>query len=389
MSIKVSLRGRQTPPFLVMDVLERAKEKEAAGEDVIHLEVGEPDFETPEVIREAAIEAIRSGLTRYTHSQGLLELREAIVEYYRSQYGVSFSPDQVVVTSGSSPAILLALSALLDPGDEIILTNPYYACYPNFVRVLEGEPVFVPLSGKTGFQIDPDRVAAAVSKRTKAVFINSPANPTGAVASEETLKALAGLEVPIVSDEIYHELVYGPRARSILEFTDQALVVNGFSKRYAMTGWRLGFLILPPELVRPVQKLQQNLFIAANAFVQMAGITALEKGGPSVEAMRQTFDARRRILLDGLRSLGFPVEVEPAGAFYILTRADHLNPDSRRLASDILEKTNVAVTPGIDFGSEAEGHLRFSYATGEKRIREGIRRLGEALDSLRADPPGR
>jgi (5-formylfuran-3-yl)methyl phosphate transaminase len=371
----VSRRAREITPFLVMDILERAKELERAGEHVIHLEIGEPDFPTPEVIKAAAYRAMAAGETQYTHSQGLIELRQALCRHYLEKYGVSLTPEQFIITSGTSPAMVLIFAGLLDPGDEVLLTDPHYACYPNFLLLVDAVPKYVPVKEEEGFQFEPEKLASYLSPRTKAMIINSPANPTGTLLSPERMRQLADLGPYIVSDEIYHGLVYEGKEHSILEFTDRAFVINGFSKLYAMTGWRLGYLISPPEFVRPLQKLMQNFFISANPFVQRAGIAALTQAGPDIERMRATYDERRRFLLAGLEKLGFRIKVPPTGAFYVFVNARHLSLDSYSLAFDILEKAKVGVTPGIDFGAGGEGFLRFSYANSLENLAEALRRL--------------
>jgi len=362
-----------------MDVLERAAELERGGARVIHLEVGEPDFVTPQCILEAARRALREGKTHYTHSLGLMELREAISSHYRSRYGVSFSPDQVVVTAGTSPALLLLFSALLEPGDEVIHSDPHYPCYPNIVSFCGGRAVSVAVAEEDGFQYAPEKVASALSPRTKAIVINSPCNPTGAVLSTERMEAIAALGVPVVSDEIYHGLVYGERERSILEFTTNAFVLNGFSKTYAMTGWRLGYLVAPQRFVRPIQKMQQNFFISAPAPAQYAAIAALTEASVDVERMREIYDERRRFMITRLRELGFGVASEPRGAFYVLANARRFSNDSYRLAFELLEQAHVGVAPGVDFGANAEGYLRFSYANSIENIAEGLDRIGRHL----------
>jgi aspartate/methionine/tyrosine aminotransferase len=367
-----------------MDILEKAQEMERAGRDVIHLEIGEPDFDTPECVKAAAAKAMADGFTHYTHSLGIVELREAIAEDYYRRYGVSVSPDRIIVTAGTSPAMWMIFAALLESGDEVILSNPHYACYPNFIRFFGGRPAFVALREEDGFQMRPEDVVAQTSERTRAVFINSPGNPTGVVLSADRMAQIADRSPLVVSDEIYHGLVYGDEPEhSILEFTDHAVVINGFSKLYAMTGWRLGYLILPPEFVRSFQKMGQNFFISANAMAQKAGVAALREAGPDVERMRATYAERRRFLIDGLRELGFEIRFEPTGAFYVLVNARHLNTDSYALAFDILERARVGVTPGIDFGENAEGFLRFSYANSVENIQEGLRRLKEYIHARR------
>ncbi len=374
-----SRRSVDIPPFLVMDVLEKAQQMERAGRSVIHMEVGEPDFPTPDCIREAAVRALRDGETKYTHSQGMPDLREAIREYYHNSYGVEVNPDRIIVTSGTSPALFLIFAALLEEGDEVIMTDPHYACFPNFVTFLGGSPVYSRLLAESGFMPDTEDMMDKVGSRTAAVLINSPANPTGAVLGKEALERIAGLGVPVVSDEIYHGISYGVKEHTALEYTKDAFVLNGFSKLYAMTGWRLGYVIVPERFVRPMQKIGQNFYISASAFVQRAGIAALTSAGPQVRAMVSTYDARRRELLNGLRGIGFHIPVDPLGAFYVLVDARHLEEDSHKLAFDILEKTGVAVTPGVDFGPGAEGHLRFSYATSLENLKEGVRRLAEYI----------
>jgi len=271
--------------------------------------------------------------------------------------------------------MLLLFGAVLDPGDEVILSDPGYACYPNIIRFVGGVPVQVPVVAGDGFQLDPDAVAARITPRTRAVMINSPANPTGNLLTDERMRALVALGIPVISDEIYHGLVYEGRERSILEFTDRAFVLNGFSKAYAMTGLRIGYAIVPGEFVRPLQKLQQNLFISANSVSQRAAIAALEECAEDVQRMRRAYDQRRRAIITGLRALGFGIAVPPTGAFYVFADARHLGSDSRALAFDILERAHVGVAPGVDFGPHGEGYLRFSYASAAPRITEGLARL--------------
>ena len=379
----VTKKSSEIPPFIVMEVMEKAAAMERRGEDIIHLEVGEPDFDTPECVKEAAIRAIREGKTHYTHSLGLLELREAIAEHYHMQYGVEVSPDQILVTSGTSPAMLLLFMSLLEPGEEVILPNPYYACYPNFVRMVEGNPVFVKVYEEEGFQYRPEEINPLIGPRTKAIFVNSPANPTGNLTPPDRMKVIADLGKTVVSDEIYHGLVYEGKEHSILEFTRKAMVINGFSKLYAMTGWRLGYLIVPPEFIRPLQKMHQNFFISANAFVQWAGIAALREAEADVKRMKNLYNARRKFIIGKLRELGLGITVEPTGAFYVLANARRYSMNSFELAFDILEKAKVGCTPGIDFGSNAEGYLRFSYANSIENIEEAMKRLERYLQEVR------
>jgi aspartate/methionine/tyrosine aminotransferase len=366
-------------PFLAVEVFERAQALERQGIDVVHLEFGEPDFETPAVIQEAATRAIKDGRTKYTASLGLLPLREAIAEHYRQAYGVDVSPEQILVTAGTSPGMLLVFGALLDPGDEVILSDPRYACYPNFVRYADGIPVDVQVTEEDGFQYRPETIEPRLGPRTRAILINSPANPTGTVLDPARLQALAELGPLVVSDEVYHGLTYEGPERSILEFTDRAFVLNGFSKAFAMTGWRLGYVIAPRAYIRPLQKAYQNFFISTNEFVQWAGLAALREAGDEPRRFRAIFDERRRVMIAGLREIGLGVGVEPTGAFYVFANARRYTSDSRAFAFELLEQAHVGVTPGIDFGANGEGYLRFSYASSIDRIREGLRRVGRFL----------
>jgi (5-formylfuran-3-yl)methyl phosphate transaminase len=379
----IAKRLEQMTSFIVMDVMEKAAEMARRGIDIVHLEVGEPDFDAPACVTEAVTRALREGFTHYTHSLGIHELREAISAYYGDKYKVAVDPDQVVVTSGSSPAIFMACAALLDPGDEVILSDPYYACYPNFVNFVQGRCVTVPVHEADGFQYRPEAIQEKLTPRTKSIFINSPANPTGTLLSAERMAAVAGMGPWVLSDEIYHGLVYEGRARPILEFTDRAFVINGFSKLFAMTGLRLGYIIAPKPFIRPLQKIHQNFFISANAAVQRAGIAALTCAQADVARMVATYDERRRYMIQRLRRIGFKIEVEPTGAFYVFVNARHLSGDSYALAFDILEKAHVGVTPGIDFGPNGEGFLRLSYANSLENIQEGLDRLERYVQQQR------
>src|SRR3989304_6355922 len=374
----ISKRAREIPPFIVMEILEKAQEMERTGESIIHLEIGEPDFETPKCVKEAACKALKEGKTKYTHSLGVVPLREAVVKHYQEKYGVKVSSDQIIITAGTSPAMLLVFGALLDPQDEVVLSDPYYSCYPNFVRFTEGVPVFVPVFEEDGFQYRPEKIREKITPRTKGIIVNSPSNPTGNLLSPEVMAQTARLAPKncfIVSDEIYHGLVYEGKERTILEFTEQAFVINGFSKLYAMTGWRLGYIIAPPEFIRPLQKLQQNFFISANNFIQWGAIAALEEAGEEVKRMRETYNQRRKYIIPRLKEIGFGITKEPTGAFYVLANAKAFGSDSYKLALDILKNAKVALTPGIDFGAGAEGYLRFSYANSLENIKEAMRRL--------------
>ncbi len=379
--MQVSERALNIPSFMVVDVIDRASEMIARGEDVIMLAVGEPDFCTPEPIIQACRKALSDGCTHYTPSLGILALREAICEDYHKRYAVEISPDQIIVTPGTSPAMFLVFSGILEQGDEIILSDPGYPCYKNMIEYVGGRSVLVPVYEEEGFQYRPESIKQKISDRTKAIMVNSPSNPTGNLLSPERMAQVADLGPMIISDEIYHGLVYEGREHSILEYTDQAIVLNGFSKRYAMTGWRIGYCILPGHMVRPLQKVQQNFFISTGDFVQWAALAAIKEAEPDVVRMREEFGRRRRVMLDGLKQLGLGITHEPTGAFYVLANTKHLGMKSLDLTYDILEKVKVGVAPGIDFGPNTEGYLRFSYATSLENIKEGLRRIGQYLKS--------
>jgi aspartate/methionine/tyrosine aminotransferase len=374
-AIMVSRKSREIPPFIVMDVLDRASEMERRGIDVVHLEVGEPDFDTPAGIVEAGRDALSQGHTHYTHSLGDPELREALARHYDRSYGVKVDPGHMLASSGSSPAMLITFASLLDPGDEVILPDPAYPCYPNMIRYVDGVPVPVKVREEDGFQYDPAEIRKRLGPRTKAIMVNSPANPTGCVMPASLMEEIASLGPTVISDDIYHGMTYEGEDHTMLEFTENAFVLGGFSKRWAMTGWRLGWVIAPEEFVRPLQKLQQNFFISSSSFVQKAGLAALEGEHPEVAQMMRTYDERRRFLVPALRELGLGVACEPGGAFYVFANVKRFTDDCYAFAFEILEKAHVAVTPGVDFGELSEGYIRFSYANSLERIREGVKRL--------------
>ncbi|MBU2686890.1 MAG: pyridoxal phosphate-dependent aminotransferase [Actinobacteria bacterium] len=361
-----------------MEILEKAHELEALGSHIVHLEVGEPDFDTPEAVKEAARAALDEGMTSYTHSLGIPPLREAISRHYGERYGVEVDPDNIVVTSGTSPALALVFSVLLNPGEEVILSDPCYACYPNILEFVGGVPRYVNTREEDGFKYRHSDIEATLCEAVKGVIVNSPSNPTGIVLSgEETadlVDAVSGRAF-IISDEIYHGLVYEGRERSLLEFTDRCFVLNGFSKLYAMTGWRLGYVISPPKFTRALQKAQQNLYICANSFVQQAGIAALQETGAETARMVGIYDERRRYMLERVRRMGFGVAVDPTGAFYIFANATGFTGDTYAFCLEVLSEALVAITPGIDFGPGGEGDIRFSYANSIENIAEGMDRL--------------
>ena len=376
-------RMQNVEPFLAMEVMERGMAMARQGVSIVQLGVGEPNFDAPPAAVQAAIDSLRSGETHYTDSRGLHELREAIARDCESRRGVAVDPDQIVVTSGTSPAILLCLNLLVDPGDEVILATPHYPCYPNMIAVCGGKPVLVPTGPEDGFIIDVRKVRDAITPKTRAIFLASPANPTGAVQPKEVVEGIAELGIPILSDEIYDGLTYdGAEVTSPLGLEADTYVLDGFSKRYAMTGFRLGYVIAPKKAMRPLQSLMQSFFISTSQFVQQAGSAALSHGAEHVERMRREYAIRRRILIDGLRDMGLSIPIDPPGAFYVLVDMRDFDRDSLTLCFDILERAHVALGPGRDFGEVAEGFVRFSFATARPKIEEALRRLGRALPTL-------
>lgn len=382
-SQSLSRRSQSLSSFLAMEVMEKVHGMAALGHDVISFSVGEPDFPAPPAVKEAAVAALSRDFTKYTHSLGMIELREAICQHYLQRYRVKLHPDQILVTAGTSPAMLLLFGALLNPGEKVLLSDPHYPCYANFLRFAQAKPLFVKVREEDGFQFRIEELKKKLKTKVKAILINSPSNPTGGTLSSKQLKALANTGHYLISDEVYHGLTYEGEERSILEFTDRAFVLNGFSKAYAMTGFRLGYCIFPKAFLKTFQNMAQNFFISTSSFVQAAGIAALKSCAADQEVMRSRFAERRKVMLEGVRALGFGVAADPKGAFYVFANAKHYTKDSRRFAFDLLAKAKVGLTPGIDFGASGEGYLRFSYATELSKIREGLARIGEYLKKRR------
>jgi aspartate/methionine/tyrosine aminotransferase len=372
-------------PFRVMDLLARAGELEAAGRDIVHMEVGEPDFPTPAPVAAAAKAAIDAGHTRYTPAVGLPALREAIAGHYAERYGVDVDPARIVVTPGASGALQLVLAALVDPGSRVLLPDPGYPCNRNFARLFEGRGALVPVGPESAYQLTAEHIRAHWDDATVAAMTASPANPTGTVADGPTLRALNEAVRErggrLLVDEIYHGLVYGGEAATAVAETDQAFVINSFSKYFGMTGWRLGWVVAPPEYVPELDKLAGNLFLSPPTVSQHAALAAFSPETRVIlEERRATFEARRDFLVPALRELGLNIPVEPTGAFYCYADASAFTDDTFDLAERLLEGSGVAVTPGLDFGDFAPGrHLRFAYTTGLERLHEGVERLRRHL----------
>ena len=370
-----------------MQLLERAKALEAAGRTIIHMEIGEPDFATPPSIIAAAAEALQQGDQFYTPSTGNPALQSALSRWYRREYGVEVAPERILITPGTSGAFNLLYAVLLDAGESVLLSDPGYPCQRNFVRLAGGEPINIPVGPETRYHLSAELIAQHWQPQSRAAVLINPSNPTGTLIADDAFQQVAAQCRAeggyLISDEIYHGLNYGKPARCALEFSDEAIIVNGFSKRWAMTGWRIGWTIVPESLIDPCRRVMQNIFIAAPTLSQQAAIAAL-KADTEIEAMRQAYDARRRYLLEALPALGFEIVIEPEGAFYIYANVAQITDDARAFCWQLLEEAGVAITPGEDFGSyQANTHLRFSYATSLESIQAGVARISQFLATRR------
>jgi aspartate/methionine/tyrosine aminotransferase len=372
-------------PFEVMEIQTLAREVEAQGRDVIHLEIGEPDFTTPRPIVEAAQRALETKPMFYTSALGLMELREAISRFYRERYKVDVPASRIIVTAGSSAALLLAFGVLLDEGDEVLLTDPGYPCNRHFVRTLGGVPVLAPVGPDSRYQMNAEVARRHWSAKTRVAMVATPSNPTGTMVTMEEIRDLAALarekKATLLVDEIYHGLTYGLDARTALEAGDDIFVINSFSKYFQMTGWRMGWLVAPPAYVREIEKLAQNLFISPSTVAQHAALACFDpRTIEIVEGRRRELDQRRKYLIPALESLGFGIPVVPEGAFYIYVDSSKLAPDSFTLARRILTEAGVAVTPGKDFGHhEPERHIRIAYTQPVARLQEAVARIRQLL----------
>jgi aspartate/methionine/tyrosine aminotransferase len=374
-------RMRAIEPFHVMALLARAKMLEAQGRSIIHMEIGEPDFPTPRPICEAGIRALQEGNLFYTPALGLPALREAIAEYYRTRYGVVVPPSRIAITSGASAALLLALAVLVDPGAEVLVSDPGYPANRHFVSLLDGAPVNVPVGADSNYQMAPELVERYWSERTCAALIATPSNPTGTVMPREALERVAHFvqarSGALIVDEIYHGLVYEGETRTALELSDQLFVINSFSKYFNMTGWRLGWVVAPADYVEEIEKLAQNVYLSPPTTAQVAALAAFEPQTLAIlDQRREEFRRRRDYLVPALRSLGFEIPQSPQGAFYIYAGCSRFTQDSFAFARALLEEAGVAVTPGIDFGTHrAREHVRFAYTNAVERLEEGVRRI--------------
>ena len=370
-------------PFHVMALLARARELEAEGRSIIHMEIGEPDFVTPQPVIDAGIKALQAGYTHYTPAVGLQVLRERIAEFSRVRYGVDIGPQRVIVTPGASAALQLILAAVVNPGEQVLMADPGYPCNRNFVYLLNGQPLGIPVTAASNYQPTPQQVCDDWTEQVAALLVASPSNPTGTLLGEQTLREYHAIAAArggsLIVDEIYHGLIYGEQASTALAVSDEIFVVNSFSKYFGMTGWRLGWLIAPQAYVADMDKLAQNLFLAAPTIAQHAALKAFDEENINIlETRRHEFRQRRDFLLPALRDIGFDIPVIPDGAFYLYANCSRFTDDSFSFSSRLLEEAGVAITPGIDFGiNQPETHVRFAYTTSLENLQEGVRRLRE------------
>lgn len=377
----IALRMQDIEPFRVMEILARARELEALGRDIVHMEIGEPDFASPPLVIAAAQQALAAGQTHYTPAQGLAQLRHAIAGFYQQRYGASVNAEQVIVTPGASGALLLALAVLLNPGDKVLMSDPTYPCNRHFVRLLEAQAVAIVTEAQDDFQPRLDQLQAHWDEKTRALMLASPANPTGTLLSESRLDQLLGFVQQqsgyAIVDEIYHGLVYQGQAATAAGRSSQVFVINSFSKYFCMTGWRLGWLVVPENFIEAAQKLAQNVFLAPATLSQYAALAAFQDDTLALlEQHRQTFAQRKAYLQPAIEQLGFKVLGDPQGAFYLYTDCSALTPDSFAFCRQLLEQQGVALTPGADFGTHNKNrYIRFSYATDVVRLKQGVARI--------------
>ncbi|MEO8752889.1 MAG: pyridoxal phosphate-dependent aminotransferase [Casimicrobiaceae bacterium] len=387
--IATAARVAEIAPFHVMEVQTAARALEAAGRSIVHMEIGEPDFPTPAPVIAAAQRAIAAGDLYYTSALGLPELRRAIAAHYADHYGVDVAPERIIVTAGSSAALLLVMALIVNRDERILLADPGYPCNRNFVRVLEGEPVGIPVGPESNYQLTADLIDRNWTPTTRGALIASPSNPTGTVVPHDEMRRIAASVAArggqLVVDEIYLGLTYGlapgEHPRSVLEFADDAFVLSSFSKYFNMTGWRLGWLVAPERHVRDLEKLAQNLYISPASPSQRAALGCFEPATLAIlEERRRAFEARRDYLVPALRELGFVIPVLPTGGFFIYADCSAFTDDSTRFCSEVLADCGVAFTPGVDFGRHrAAQHVRFAYTIAQAKLEDGVARLARCL----------
>ncbi len=382
---RIADRMDDIAPFHVVEIFNRVGELERAGHSVINLCIGEPDFPTAQPMLNAAVTALQSGRFPYTPSLGIPALREAIARFYWDRYQVNVAPERIAVTAGASAALLLTMGVLINPGDEVLLTDPGYPCNHQFVRAMGGKPVGVPVGSDSNYQLNAALIERHWAAHTTAALVASPANPTGTMIHADEMAnliaAVHGRGGRLIVDEIYLALSYGQAPSTALSISDEIFIINSFSKYFQMTGWRLGWIVAPSAYVKAIERLSQNLFISNSAIAQHTALAGFEPETLEIlESRRREFQARRDYLIPALKELGFGVPVTPEGAFYVYADCAKFSADSYRFAWDLLENAYVAVTPGIDFGNHhAERHVRFSYCASLEQLREGIDRLKRYL----------
>lgn len=376
-----SRRVEGIAPFHVMDILARAKALEAQGRDIIHLEIGEPDFPAPQPVLDAVMAAMKTHGMHYTPALGLPELRQAIAGFYRDRYRVDIPASRIAVTPGASGALMLALGAMLDASDEILMADPGYPCNRHFARFIDAVAVPVPVSPETAFQLTPELVERHWTQKTKAVLLVTPSNPTGTLAHDEDIRGIARLclqrSAALIVDEIYHGLVYGAAPQTALAHSDQIFVVNSFSKYFHMTGWRLGWVAAPVWAMNGIERLAQNLYLAASTPAQFGALAAFgEDSFTILEARRLELQARRDFLAPALKDMGFVLPVVPDGAFYLYADVSRFTRDSFEFSHRLLEEAGVAITPGLDFGDVSpERYVRFAYTRPLSMLEEAVTRI--------------
>ncbi len=372
-----------------LEFLAKAKKLEASGVDVVHFEIGEPDFDTPRNIKEAAKRALDEGYTHYTPSQGIPELREAIAEHERDYKGIPVDPSRVVVSPGAKVMIMFALQVLVNEGDEVIYPDPGYTAYRGLIMLAGGKPVPLELRAEEGFEVNAERLESLVTPNTKLIILNSPGNPTGNISKRHELDELARIVLEkglyVISDEVYSRIIYEGEHMTIASIPgmmERTVIVDGFSKTYAMTGWRLGYGIMPEKMVRPLVRLQSNSVSCATAFVQKAGVEALKGDQGPVEEMVAEFRRRRDRIFELLDEIPHVKARKSEGAFYAFLDIRGLGMSSREFASYVLEKHGVCLLPGDLFGERGEGYVRISYATSMENIEKGIERIARAVREI-------
>jgi aspartate aminotransferase len=387
--MEISERAAQLTPSLTLSIDSKAKAMKAEGIDVCGFGAGEPDFDTPEHIKAAAIEALQAGFTKYTPSAGIPELRAAIAEKFATDNGLTYRPGQVVVSNGAKHSCYNAILAICQPGDEVIIPSPYWVSYPDMVRLVGAEPVIVPTMERNNWKMRPEDFENAMTPRTKMLIMNSPCNPTGSVYTREELEAIvevaSGEDIYILSDEIYEKLVYDDAKHVSIaslskEAYDLTITVNGFSKSYAMTGWRLGYLAAPEAVAKAVDSIQSHTTANPSSFSQRGALAALKGDQQCVADMREEFDMRRNYMIDRLSKIPNVTAVKPQGAFYVLLNVSQLGLTSQNFADRLLSKANVAVVPGAAFGDDRT--IRLSYATSIDIIKKGLDRLQDFCRTL-------